>query len=111
MKSEDGYHRAVAYFLTLDEECNAHIADLFDIEKDEIKPFGTLYLPWQTGTSVKTTRLMFNLWSGISIDLDKSESVYEETRTYYTPDEIFSCGYAAYYFEAIKLRFPEYAAE
>lgn len=47
-----------------------HIADLFDFEKDVIKPFGTIYLPWQTGTSVKTTRLIFNLWSGVSIDLD-----------------------------------------
>ena len=61
MKSKDCYHKAVAYLLTLDEVCNKHIADLFDFEKDVIKPFGTLYLPWQTGTSVKTTRLMFNL--------------------------------------------------
>lgn len=108
MKSKDCYHKAVAYLLTLDEVCNKHIDDLFDLEKDVIKPFGTLYLPWQTGTSVKTTRLMFNLWSGVSIDLDKSESVYEETTCYYTPEEIFCCGYAPYFFEAVKLRFPEY---
>ena len=108
MKSKDCYHKAVAYLLTLDEVCNKHIADLFDFEKDVIKPFFLLYLPWQTGTSVKTTRLMFNLWSGVSIDLDKSESVYEETRNYYTPEEIFCCGYAPYFFEAVKLRFPEY---
>ena len=49
MKSKDCYHKAVAYLLTLDEVCNKHIADLFDFEKDVIKPFGTLYLPWQTG--------------------------------------------------------------
>ncbi len=108
MKSKDCYHKAVAYLLTLDEVCNKHVSDLFDFEKDAIKPFGALSLPWQTGTSVKTTRLMFNLWSGVSIDLDKSESVYDETRKYYTPEEIFCCGYAPYFFEAIKLRFPEY---
>jgi len=97
MKSKDCYHKAVAYLLTLDEECNKHVSDLFDFEKDAIKPFGTLSLPWQTGTSVKTTRLMFNLWSGVSIDIDKSESVYDETRKYYTPEEIFCCGYAPYF--------------
>ncbi len=83
MKSKDCYHKAAAYLLALDEVCNRHVSDLFDFEKDVIKPFGTLYLPWQTGTSVKTTRLMFNLWSGVSINLDKSESIYEETRCYY----------------------------
>ena len=108
MKSKDCYHKSAAYLLTLDEVCNKHISELFDFEKDVIKPFGTLYLPWQTGTSVKTTRLMFNLWSGVSIDHDTSESVYEETRSYYTPEEIFCCCYAPYYFEAVKLRYPEY---
>lgn len=79
---------ALDYNITL-ERSVYQICLLFDFEKDVIKPFGTLTLPWQTGTSVKTTRLMFNLWSGVSIDLDKSESVYEETRCYYTPEEIF----------------------
>lgn len=111
MKSRDGYHKATAYLLALDKVCNKHVSDLFDFEEDVIKPFGTLFLPWQTGTSVKTTRLMFNLWSGVSIDLDKSERAYDETRKYYTPEEIFCCGYAPYFFEAIKLRFPEYTTE
>jgi len=82
LKSKDCYHKAVAYLLTLDEESNKHVSDLFDFEKDAIKPFGTLFLSWQTGTSVKTTWLMFNLWSGVSIDIDKSESVYNETWKY-----------------------------
>ena len=42
MKSKDCYHKAVAYLLTLDEVCNKHIDDLFDFEKDVIKPIGTL---------------------------------------------------------------------
>lgn len=60
MKYLDEYHRSVAYLLSLDEVCRKHISDIFDFEEDAIIPEG-LHDNWQTGTSRKTTRLMFNL--------------------------------------------------
>ena len=98
MKSTDSYHRAVAYLLTLDSVCKKHIDDVFDFKQDAINPDG-LHNGWQTGTSVQTTRLAFNLWNGF---IEKGE----EKR--FTPDEIFTSSYAKYYFEAIKLRYPEH---
>ncbi len=98
MKSTDCYHKAVAYLLTLDSVCKKHINDVFDFKEDIIKPDG-LHTAWQTGTSVKTTRLAFNLWNTF---IESGE----EKR--FTPDEIFTSSYTKYYFEAIKLRYPEH---
>ena len=63
MKSTDCYHRAVAYLFTLDRDCARHIDDVFDFRGDAINTDG-LHSGWQTGTSVQTTRLAFNLWNG-----------------------------------------------
>lgn len=98
MRSTDCYHRAVAYLFTLDKDCARHINDVFDFKEDAINPDG-LHSGWQTGTSVQTTRLAFNLWNGF---IEKGE----EKR--FTPNEIFTSTYANYYFEAIKLRYPEH---
>ena len=41
---------------------------------------------------------------------DTSENVFQEAlKTYcYTVEELFCCGYARYFWEAIKIRYPEY---
>ncbi len=98
MRSTDCYHRAIAYLFTLDRVCESHISEVYDFKEDIIKADG-LHSGWQTGTSVKTTRLAFNLWNTY---IEKGE----EKR--FTPDDIFTSPYANYYFEAIKLRYPEH---
>lgn len=43
-----------------------------------------------------------NLWNGFT----------EEGReNLYTPEELFCCGYAPYFMEGIKLRYPEYCRD
>lgn len=106
MKYLDEYHKAAAYLLSLDEVCRKHISDIFDFEEDVIKPQG-LHKDWQTGTSLKTTRLLFNLWNGYNSEGEPLEE--EQPSGNYTPDNIFSCSYAPYYWQAIRLRFPVYA--
>lgn len=97
MKKQDCYHKAVAYLFTLDTVCREHIDDLFDYKGDAVFTDAFRH-GWQTGTSMKTTRLAFNLWV----------SYIDEEAKYSGVDAIFCCGYAPYYVEAIKLRFPEY---
>lgn len=101
MCSTDCYHQAAAYLITLDKVCEEHYTDLFDCKKDCIKRSG-INKSWQTGTSKKTTRLMYNLWNGTSCSDDADDSGY------YAVDEIFCCSYAPYYWQAIQLRYPEY---
>ncbi len=106
MNCGDVYHTSVAYLLALDNECYRHIDSLFDFEKHLIKPYGALNQAWQTGTSAKTTRLMFNLWCGGCEDYDREKAAVKDSSRKYTVDEIFSSSLAIWYFEAIKLRYP-----
>lgn len=111
MKKTDCYHQAVAYLFSLDKVCFCHIDELFDFENSLIKRDG-LHHGWQTGTSRKTTRLAFNLWNDCSSDGDTyfDEKGYknELPSSAYSVSEIFCCSFASYYYEAIKIRYPEY---
>ena len=102
----DSYHLSAAYLMSLDRVCRQHVDDIFDFKEDLIKPEG-LYKAWQTGTSRRTTRLMYNLWNDYCYDgeIPKEDS---KPSIYCIPGHIFACSYAFYYFEAIKLRFPDY---
>lgn len=108
-KRFDSYHFSIAYLLTLDKECRKHLDDLFDFEDDGIKHKG-IDKAWQTGTSKKTTRLAFNLWNGCYRDDGECEDGLP-ANPLYTPSEIFCSSYARYYYEGIKLRYPEYTGE
>lgn len=98
MRYLDCYHRALAYLLALDEVLREHVPDVFDFEADCIKP-DALRRAWQTGTSICTTRLAFNVWNGFAGD-------DEDDASNYTPEQIFSRReYAPYYWQAIRIRF------
>ena len=100
MKRDDTYHKAAAYLMAL---VPLHYADVFDFKNDRIKHEG-LFEPWQSHSSRKATRLMYNLWNGCCQDLSAEEP--EKTSGYYAVDEIFSnWQYAPAFFEAIKIRF------
>lgn len=102
MSRDDSYHKAIAYLIALDDVCKSHVEDIYDFKKRCIIP-DCLTKSWQTGTSMKTIRLAFNLFTGHinwCPDYMKAEC---------TPENIFRSEYAPYYWEAIKLRYPEYA--
>lgn len=106
MKYLDEYHSAAAYLIALDNVCRQHSTDIFDFQEDVIYP-ECLRAEWQTSTSRKTCRLLFNLWNGYNAE---GEPIEDETASpYYTPEQLFSCSYAPYYWQAIQLRFPCYA--
>lgn len=105
MRSQDCYHRAVAYLLALDETVGSHASDVFDFADDSIKFDTALHHGWQTGTSRKTTRLLMNLWNGWCREDDAEDA---PASPYFAVDEIFCCEYAPFYWEAIRLRYPEY---
>lgn len=108
MGNNDVYHKSAAYLLTLDTNIKDHINDAFDFTEKSII-LEALNQPWQTNTSKKNTRLLFNLWNGYHTDgkTYTDEDGYENDlpSRFYAVDEIFCSEYAKYYFEAIKLRF------
>jgi hypothetical protein len=99
--SRDVYRLALAYLITADEVCSKNIDNIYDFSEHCIKP-DCLADEWQTGTSLKTCRLAFNLFNGGLGWCD------EEDRCLVTPAEIFCCCLAPFYWEAVKLCYPEY---
>ena len=97
----DCYHRAFFYCVGISDTARTNVGRLFDFEKHHIKPEG-LHEGWQTGGTVRLTRLAFNLWNGY---------VEPENERMSTPYEMFDCGYAPYFYEAIRQRYPEYCRE
>lgn len=111
MKATGCRTQAVAYLLSLDNICFEHIHDIFDIAYNTMNT-DSLYQPWQTFTSQRTTRLALNLWDGYCSDgdtyIEDDGFEGELPSRFYAPSEIFSCDYAPFYWEAIKLRYPQY---
>lgn len=95
----DPYRKALFYLLGLLPETRANIADLYDFEEAAIVPEG-LQQGWQTGTSGQICRLAFNLYNGYTDEIGAAA---------YTPYHLFCNSYQVYMFEAVKLRYSEYA--
>lgn len=97
----DTYHQAFFYTLGINSDCRNHIHEVYDKKNDRIKPDG-LYCGWQTSGSECATKLAFNLWNGFVEEGHEKDS---------TPYVLFVCEHAPYFFEAIKLRHPEYCKD
>ena len=73
---------------------------------------------WQTSGSARVVRLAFNLYTDGAPSVDdykrKDEQISRvQTQSCglgseYSVSDIFCCGYAMYFWEGIKLRYPEY---
>lgn len=97
----DSYHRAFFYCMGISDSTRANINTLFNFKEHCIEPDG-LHEGFQTGGTSRLTRLAFNLWNGYTEDGHESD---------FSPYELFDCSFAPYFFEAIKLRYPEYCKE
>lgn len=114
LSSSDPERVALAYLLALNEDCCKHISDLYDFEEKIILVEG-LDKAWQTHTSLKTARMAFNLYNGYCYDnktyIDSDGYETDLPSVYYSPVHLFACGDAPYFWQAIKLRYPEYTEE
>ena len=102
----DVYYRSLVYTLGICETTRDHFSSIFDIKEGKIN-INSIGSAWQTGTSEKVTRMAFCLWNRCMYD---SEEDREEGKmsSGYNPSEVFCCSYAPYFWEAIKIRYPEY---
>lgn len=109
--TNDSYHRALVYLLGLTEDTRKNFNNLVSYDGKHrpcslsIKP-ENLNSGWQTGTTYKITRIAFNLFNGYCYDFIDDEE--KEISSRYTPYELFCCSFSPYFYEAIKLRYPEY---
>lgn len=97
----DSYYSSFFYCVGISEDTRNHVDRMFDFKERLIKP-EALHEGWQTGGSARLTRLAFNLWNGY---VEKGEESLS------TPYEMFDCGYAPYFYEAIRIKYPEYCRD
>lgn len=108
-RNPDVYNISLLYILGMCPVTRKNIKNIFNIEKGEIN-IDSINATWQTDTSSKVTRIAFSLWNGCMYD---SEQDIENNKisSSYNLSEIFNCSYAPYFYEGIKLRYPEYTKE
>ncbi len=105
---KDPYRKALFYALGLTAETRNNIDRLYNF-KDRCIEFHGLKDGWQTGTSMRVTRLAFNLFNGFNGDLGEGEPMDDCNK--YTPYNLFDNGLMVYMFEAVKLLYPCYVLE
>lgn len=105
-RTTDIYRKALIYTLAMCPVTREHFSDIFDVKEGLINR-KSLQAAYQTSTSLKVTRMAFSLWNSNYYDSDE-DLENGIVSTHYTPSDIFCCFYAPYFYEAIKIRYPEY---
>lgn len=106
---QDTYHKALIYCLGLSGDTRNHIYQIYDFKTGCVKP-KCLQEGWQTSGSQRIVRMAFNLYTDRTPSTFGYDDVNEkiaETRLYSVSD-LFCTGDAKYFWEAIKIRYPEY---
>ena len=106
---QDAYHKALVYCLGINADTRNHVNRIYDFKEGLVKP-ECLYEGWQTSGSMKVVRMAFNLYCDGTpsvFDIEDPEEQLQECSCYSVSD-LFCVGYARYFWEAIKIRYPEY---
>lgn len=96
VKTSDKERQSLFYLLSLLSDTRNNINDLYDFENNWINPEG-LCRGWQTGGSIRTTKLAFNLYNGWDGNEDED----------YSPLNLFNASgdNLEYLLEAVRIRF------
>ncbi len=105
----DTYYTSLIYTLGICETTRENFDTIINMKKGKIN-IDALTLPWQTGTSEKVTRMAFSLWNGCMYDSEQDIENQKMSKGY-NPSEIFACSYAPYFYEGVRLRYPEYTKD
>lgn len=110
VRYQDVYHKALCYCLGISDDTRRNAYRIYDFKTGNVKT-ECLQEGWQTSGSMKVVRMAFNLYcNGIPsvFDYDDTEEQMIECREY-TVEELFCCAYAPFFWQAIQIRYPEYA--
>ncbi|MEK5418499.1 DUF6075 family protein [Paenibacillus sp. FSL L8-0708] len=102
----DPYHKALFYTLGLTPQTRQHVKDLYDHQENCIRLEG-LQQGWQTSTTMKISRLAFNLFNGFHGDSELNNDHPQNYNPYY----LFDTNLISYFCESIKLRYAAYARD
>lgn len=111
VRTIDAYHMALCYCLGINEDTRKNVNRIYDFATGCVKP-ECLQEGWQTSGSAKVVRMAFNLYCNGTPSVDDSANTEEQLRecSRYTAEDLFCCSYAPYFWQAIKIRYPEYTS-
>lgn len=106
---QDVYRKALIYCLGIDRDTRENVERVYDFETGLIKP-KCINEGWQTSGSQKIVRMAFNLFHNgtPTVALYKKADQRLGECQCYSVEDLFCCSYAPYFWEAIKIRYPEY---
>lgn len=106
---QDEYHKALVYCLGIDGNTRTQVDRIYDFKSGCVKP-ECLREGWQTSGSEKIVRMAFNLYCNgtPSVSECKTKKAQLEECQLYTVENLFYSSYAKYFWEAVKIRYPEY---
>lgn len=108
-RNTDVYHQALAYCIGISPDTRRNTDVIYDFRNGYINT-ECLRQGWITSGSARILRLAFNLYCNNTPSVDDYEDAEErelECRRYGV-EEIFCCSYAKFFWQAVKLRYPEY---
>jgi hypothetical protein len=107
---QDVYHKSLIYCIGIDRDTRAHVNEIYNFQSGCVKT-KCLHQGWITSGSAKIIRMAFNLYCNNTPSVYDYEGNAEEQVKecqLYTVENVFCCGYAKYFWEAVKIRYPEY---
>lgn len=106
---QDIFHKALVYSLGIDQETRKHICEIYNFNTGCVDT-RCLCAGWQTSQSRKAVRLAFDLYCNGTpsiYDYECGQDQIMEAESY-AASKLFCCSYAPYFWEAVKIRYPEY---
>lgn len=105
----DVYHEALVYCLGIDRDTRDHVEQIYDFQTGLVKT-ECLQEGWQTSGSKKIVRMAFNLYCNGTPSIQEYKDIKEQLEECrkYTAEDLFCCSYAPFFWQAIKIRYPEY---
>lgn len=106
---QDVYHKALVYCLGSSEDTRVNADRIYNFKTGLVK-VKCLSEGWQTSGSLRIVRMAYNLYCNGTPSVNDTEDVDEQVMECrrYTVEDLFCCSYAKYFWEAIKIRYPEY---
>ncbi len=110
VRQQDVYHKALCYCLGICADTREHIDRIYDFKTGYVNP-DCLHDGWLTSGSVRVVRMAFNLYCGGTPSINEEDSLEEQVSecSHYVVDELFCCPYAPFFWQAVQIRYPEYA--
>ena len=85
---------------------------IYDFKTGNVKT-ECLHEGWQTSGSQRVVRMAFNLYCNGTpsvYDYEDAEEQLSECKLY-SVEDLFCCGYALFFWQAIQIRYPEYVKD